>query len=191
MLTPLTWIAGTDGASIDVKGLVVTNHVGDFSAMVRAWGSTLTIHPGTRISGVRCSVIFASGEDARIVIMGGEIVDNVILPDASSTRAAIKASGVVCIEGSPVIWNNKLNGKQSNVLPSNNSKITLTGDLGAKAKIGVSCGSAAGELFGVVESGDPGRGFVCDRDEHLQGRAKKDGKLYWKSTKSGLVVFLK
>ena len=69
------------------------------------------------------------------------------------------------------------------------NKIKLSGDLGADAKVGVSYGSAAGDAFGVVEDGDPGRGFVCDQDAKLYGAAGGDGKLCWTSGKHGLVIF--
>ena len=180
-------ILGSSGSSLDLAGPDIADLDLGGMALFKLAGSTLTIRPGTRFAGLKCSSVIAADSSSRVSIVGGVITNNVI---SSNTGAAVNAAGEVRIQGSPIVWaNTKANGAQANVKPVDANKIKLSGDLGADAKVGVSFGSAAGDAFGVVVAGDPGRGFVCDQNAQLYGTVNGDGKLCWTSGKHGLVIF--
>lgn len=177
---------------VDFNGVALTNFVNTANAAssslcVLSGGASLTIRPGTQIAGARRKAIVENDATSTLTLTGGAITNNVIMGAAG---AAVIANGAVNVSGSSIVWDNTRSGAQVNILPTDASKVNLTGDLAADAKLGVSYGDQPGDRFGVRTAGNPGKAFVCDANEKLCGVAKSDGYLHWKSLLSGLTIFI-
>ena len=73
-------------------------------------------------------------------------------------------------------------------------KIHLKGDMDAEASVGVMCGTAEGDQFGVYDSGarSGARAFYLESNPALRGKRTKDDTLVWAiPLPPGLIMFLK
>lgn len=110
---------------------------------------------------------------------GGKIINNVV------ASAAAVNTGTFYFSGDMVIKDNTCSGNPANVLPANNARVILEGDLTADAAIGISYPETptAGAQFGTASAaGFSGANrFFADADPYgLEGQVSDAQKLVWK-----------
>ena len=177
--------AENTGAVINISGSLTGNSAVDGGAIKASKGVLIYIYPGATLSGNTASqnggAIYTSGS---VNMTGGSIDNNT----ATEKGAGIYAdkNGSISFSGSPVVYDNKVDGKQRNAEFSgnNNTSINVLSALGDSAKIGVYAPGGhnkAGEPFGTRNNVTANL-YKFINDQHPELYAVKvdgDDLLYW------------